>query len=500
MAVTKIKKVKSNLKDALLYIMNDEKTMDGMLVTAYECSPATADREFKTVSRLNKAKSQIDGKSSIMAWHLMQSFSPEDDITPETVHEIGVKYAMEFTQGEHQFIVTTHTDQQHLHNHIIFNATNFKTLKKFNYSQKEMHRREEISDRLCNEYGLSVIKTKSGIRSRKQTEYDAHSKGTSWKDRLRETIDRTILVSDDFDDFITRMEFEEHYEIKFGKYISFRYDDGQESQERFTRSKRLGERYSIAELINRIDNKDKEALLAYDKLSESKTKGKKAQKKNNLIIPIENRLNYLRSQNKLSKNYENKLIVEEINILVSSFNYLQSNNLLYDTDVKGRYDEVEKEVKQFFKKSESIDEKLSPLVTELRYLRNFFNNKDNAKKLKDGVEDADMDELYKSKILYDAAVKYFKTMQINPYKVDEKELQNKINELRADYKEAKTGYEVLKEEKLKLYQVSHNLSKTIGIEPIPSYKSKDKENTKSKSDPKSKTDKEQDQNDPKNEQ
>ncbi len=128
MAVTKMSKIRSTLSLAIRYILNEAKTENGELVTCYECSPITADKEFEAVSKLysnegiSRRMDEKEGRS-IKAWHLMQSFSPDDKVSPEKAHKIGWQYAMEYTRGEHQFIVATHVDRGHIHNHIMFNST-----------------------------------------------------------------------------------------------------------------------------------------------------------------------------------------------------------------------------------------------------------------------------------------------------------------------------------------------------------------------------------------
>ena len=468
MAITKIHKIKFTLSKAIKYITNEAKTDFGELVTGYNCEPEYAAKEFQCVSELNNPKSYygrkyfMDGKD-IKAYHLIQSFSPEDDITPQKAHEIGVQFAREFTGGEYQFVVATHIDRNHIHNHIIFNSTNFNSFRKFHLGQKEMHQRELISDKLCRLNGLSVISKKSGVRSRKPYEYMQHKEGRSWKDKLCDAIDRTILKSDDYDEFITRMEMEEGYEIKIGKYISFRA----EGQERFTRSKRLGEKYSEASIMYRIDHKNEISKDNYDEVREKQILT--VPEKIYLITPLEKRIDYLKSQKKLSQNLENKIIIDEINALVSSFNYLKKHELLYDTDIKDEYDSLTKQVKDFYKASDKISDELSELTTELRYLTNYLLSKETALKFKAGVVDQNKD-VYKSKVAYDSAVKYFQSKKVNPNKLDIEKIKVRIEELKSQYKEEIEKKEELKAEQKKLYIVSQNLGKALGIHPIESFK------------------------------
>ncbi len=472
MAITKIHKIRSTLSKALSYVMNEAKTDNGTLISTYECSEDFADKEFAVVSNLNsplsyKKRQCFMNGHDIKAYHLIQSFDPKDNLSPQKAHEIGYKFAMEYTGGEHQFVVATHLDRGHIHNHILFNSTNFMTYRKFHLGQKEMHLREIISDRLCKENGLSVIEAKSGTRSRKANEYDAHKAGTSWKDKLRETIDRVILESDDFDEFLMKMEVEEGYEIKQGKYIAFRYDRGENTQERFTRSKRLGENYSEAAIILRIENKEKDRTNTFKDPGTLKTVI--MTKRIYLISPIEKRISALREQSKVSESYETKLIIEEINTLVSSFNFLKERNLLYDLDIKERYKELTEKTRAIGKESERVSENLSILVTKRRYLKNYQESKDDARRFSKNFKEGFDEESYRNKILYDAAVQYFKVQREDPRTIDAQALSDHIEELKAEYKSIMSDYDKANDEKKKLFIVSQNLSRTLGITPIEQY-------------------------------
>ncbi len=229
------------------YAMNPAKTRDGELISAYECSPETVDAEFAFSKKIytDLTGRKASAKKDVVAYQIRQSFKP-GEVAPETANEIGYKLAMEFTQGQHAFIVATHIDKAHVHNHIIFNSTTLDCTHKFNnygYSIKAVQR---ISDRLCQEYGLSVVEHPAA-KGKHYAEWAAERKGTSWKALLRRTIDEALPGCKDFDMLLTRMR-EQGYEIKRGKYISFRAA----GQERFTRAKTLGVNYTEQALCNRL--------------------------------------------------------------------------------------------------------------------------------------------------------------------------------------------------------------------------------------------------------
>ncbi len=181
MAVTKIKPIKSTLKKALEYIQNPDKTDDKMLVSSFGCSYETADIEFAFTL------SQALDKGNNLAHHLIQSFEP-GEVSFEKAHEIGKQLADAVTKGQYEYVLTTHIDKGHVHNHIIFCAANFVDYHKYNSNKRSYYGIRNISDRLCYENGLSVITPEKGRKGkailsiRKQRKVQAGKE--NWKKRL----------------------------------------------------------------------------------------------------------------------------------------------------------------------------------------------------------------------------------------------------------------------------------------------------------------------------
>ena len=239
MAVTKIHPIKSTLKKALDYIENPAKTDEKMLVSSFACSYETADIEFELLL------SQAMQKGNNLAHHLIQSFAP-GETTPEQAHEIGRQLADEVLQGKYPYVLTTHIDKGHVHNHIIFCAVDMVNQRKYVSNRQSYAYIRRTSDRLCKEYGLSVVMPGQN-RGKSYAEWDAHRKGASWKAKLKAAIDAAIPQAKDFDDFLRLLQ-EQGYKVKRGKYVSFRAP----GQERFTRCKTLGETYTEEAIIERI--------------------------------------------------------------------------------------------------------------------------------------------------------------------------------------------------------------------------------------------------------
>lgn len=239
MAVTKTHPIKSTLKKAIDYICNPAKTDGKLLVSSFGCSAETADIEFAWTR-----KHSID-KGINLGRHLIQAFEPRET-SPEQAHKIGMQLVKEILGGKYEFVLTTHIDRGHIHNHLIFNAVSFDDYKHYHSNKRSYHYIRRVSDRLCKEHGLSVI-IPGQDKGKSYIEHTAEKEGVSYKAKLKAAIDRLIPVSSDFEDLLLRLQ-SEGYEIKRGKYISCRAS----GQERFTRLKTLGFDYTEKAVTARL--------------------------------------------------------------------------------------------------------------------------------------------------------------------------------------------------------------------------------------------------------
>ena len=239
MAVTKTHPIKSTLKAAIDYICNPAKTDGSLLISAYGCSAETADIEFAWTRRHAIDKGENLGR------HLIQAFAP-GEVTPEEAHQIGLELAKEILGGKYEFVLTTHTDRGHIHNHVIWNAVSFADHRHYHSNKRSYYEIRRVSDRLCKEHGLSVI-VPGQEKGKSYVEHQAVRNGTSYKAKLKSAIDRLLPACTDLDDLLRRLQ-EEGYEIRRGKYISCRASN----QERFTRLKTLGVDYTEEALAARI--------------------------------------------------------------------------------------------------------------------------------------------------------------------------------------------------------------------------------------------------------
>ncbi|MEK4774793.1 relaxase/mobilization nuclease domain-containing protein [Bacillus sp. FSL M8-0139] len=249
MSIVKIQKIK-NLNGFINYGMQEHKTNEE-LVTSYECSIETIERDFRSVLVDYNEKNNCN--KNVSARMIIQSFDSDDNLTPEQVHQYGVEFADHYLKGNHQYTVITHIETDHLHNHIVFNDIDFNTLKMFDSKRANtLDRLREENDKISEKYGLSIIE--EGRKGRKKylafNEYVARSRKKSFKGNLEEIIDKNISKANSFNEFLSFMQ-KEGYEHKQGKYLSFMNP----KSGKFMRTKTMGFNYLESSIKYRIENK-----------------------------------------------------------------------------------------------------------------------------------------------------------------------------------------------------------------------------------------------------
>ena len=350
MAVTKIKAIRGTLSKAIAYILNPEKTDEKLLVSSYGCASETAAREFEWTRKIAEQKGMNPVR--IIARHVIQSFEI-GEVTPELAHEIGKQFADEILGGKYEYVLTTHIDKDHVHNHLIFNAVDFVDYHAYKSYKRIYYNMREVSDRLCKENGLSVIPP-SQNKGMGYKEYTEAKRGTSWKQKLKQTIDRLVITAKDYDDFLRLMQ-EAGYEIKTGKYISFRA----EGQERFTRSKTIGENYTEERIKERIAGRT-------PRRSQRQTTPKGI----SLIGDIQERIRLIDS-----KGYEHKAKLTILKEAARTLNYLTENNLL-------QYADLEKKVEDVRSSYDRTGKELKIVEARLREVQPLIKNISNYQRLK----------------------------------------------------------------------------------------------------------------------
>jgi hypothetical protein len=422
MAITKIKPVKGALKQALSYIQNPDKTDEKMLVSSFGCAYETAYEEFEIT--LSKAIQ----KGNNLAHHLIQSFEPGES-SPEQAHEIGKRLADEITKGRHEYVLTTHIDKGHIHNHLIFCAASFIDYKKYISNKKSYFEIRNASDKLCKEYDLSVV-TPGQEKGKSYAEYAADRDGGSWKSKLKIAINNLIPESKNLEDFLQRLQ-KQGYEIKRGKYISVRAS----GQERFTRTKTLGADFTEDAITKRI------ALAAQSPEQNEMKSEKHAYTRPipaaNLIIDLEN--NVKAQQNAGFARWQK---IQNLKEAAKTLNFLTENNLLQYVDLEAKAVEVTAAFDTAAESLNTAENRLAEMATLMKHIENY----QQTKPIYDGFKTSKDKNAYRREnknkiILHETAAKALKSFAgeggklPNPVtlQAEYSRLAKKKNILRAEY-------------------------------------------------------------------
>ena len=427
MAVTKIKPIKSTLSKALDYIENPDKTDGKMLVSSFGCSYETADIEFEYTL------SQALQKGNNLAFHLIQSFEP-GEVDYQKAHEIGKQLADAVTKGQHEYVLTTHIDKGHVHNHIIFCAVNFVDHRKYNSNKRSYYGIRNMSDKLCRENGLSVVVPGKGSKGKSYAEYQAEKTGTSWKGKLKIAVDALIPQVSSFEELLQRLQAA-GYEIKPGKYVSCRAP----GQERFTRLKTLGADYTEEAIRERIAGRRAKAA-----------KAPREQRGVSLLIDIENSIKAAQS-----KGYEQWAKIHNLKQAAKTMNFITEHKIEQYADLTAKIAEIQTESEQAADALKSVEKRLADMAVLIKNVSTFQKTKpayDAYRKArnKDSYRAAHEREI----ILHEAAAKALKAAGVSKLpnltalQAEYEKLQEQKEALYADYgrlKKQVKEYDVIKQ-------------------------------------------------------
>ena len=425
MAVTKTHPIKSTLKAAIDYILNPEKTDGKLLASSFGCGLETADIEFAWT------REAAGDRGTHLGRHLIQSFAV-GETTPEEAHKIGMELAQAVLGGKYEFVLTTHVDKDHLHNHLIFNSVSFVDYKKYHSNKQSYYHIRRTSDRICKEHGLSVV-VPGQDRGKSYAEYTAEKQGTSYKAKLKTAIDNLIPQVKDFDELLRRLQ-EMGYEIKQGKYISFRAA----GQERFTRAKTLGAAYTEEAIKERIKG-----------VYAAKTKPLREDKKIRLVVDLENSI-----KAQQSAGYERWAKIHNLKQAAKTMNFLTEHKIEQYAELTAKIAEVTKANEQAADSLKEVEKRL----TDMTLLIKNINTYQKTKPVYAAYRKAKDKEKYRTAhesdiILYEAAAKTIKAAGITKLpslaalQAEYAALQEQKEALYADYGKLKKQvkeYDVIK--------------------------------------------------------
>ena len=441
MAVTKIKPVKSTLSKALAYIQNPDKTDDKLLVSSYGCSYETADIEFAFTL------SQALDKGNNVAHHLIQSFAP-GEVDFETAHEIGRQLADAVTKGQHEYVLTTHIDKGHIHNHILFCAVNFVDHHKYISNRRSYYGIRNISDRLCREHGLSVVVPEKGRKGKSYIEYQTEKAGTSWKGKLKLAVDALIPQVSDLEELLARLQAV-GYEIKRGKYISCRAP----GQERFTRLKTLGPEYTEEAIKERIaGTRSRSAKVPMQE-----------QGSVSLLIDIENSI---RAQQ--SVGYEHWAKIHNLKQAARTMNFLTEHGIDQYRDLSARIEEITTASEQAARALKDAERRLSDMALLIKDLTTYQKTKtayDAFRKArdKDGFRAANESVI----ILHEAAARALRKAQIGDRLPDIASLQAEYVKLNEQKEALATEYGKRKRQAKEYGVIKKNVDSLLRMNRAP---------------------------------
>ena len=404
----KIQKVKS-LKAAVKYSVQNHKT-NSDLITAHECTVESIEHDFKSAfMEYNDANHKDRELSSRM---IIQSFSKDDQLTPEQAHQYGVEFAQNYLKDEHQYLVITHIESDHLHNHIIFNDVNFKHNKIFDSKRSNsLHRLRLENHKISELYNLSKINlNKSDKKFMAFNEYVARAKGKSFKEQLENAIDVHVQKASSYDEFLALMKAD-GYAYKQGKYLAFEHP----KSKKFMRTKSLGMNYLESSIQYRIANKEYQPLKVdiINKKWIDKTEDKFKHNKGLERWATLQNIDYLNEIN--SRLYKNKMTLAQLDEV--------KNNAesFIDTFTK-QLNKIDDEIYTLEKMAGSFDEYKQSY--EVMYTYKATTDDEERRKIKQ-----EHHQLFRR---YDIVKRNIKILQ-NFYNInDEDELQSKLSLLKMD--------------------------------------------------------------------
>ena len=284
---------------------------------------------------------------------MIQSFAP-GEVDYEKAHEIGKQLADAVTKGQHEYVVTTHIDKGHIHNHIIFCAVNFVDHHKYNSNKRSYYGIRNMSDKLCRENGLSVVVPGKGSKGKSYAEYQAEKTGTSWKGKLKIAVDALIPQVSSFEELLTRLQAA-GYEIKPGKYVSCRAP----GQERFTRLKTLGADYTEEAVRERIAGRRTKVA-----------KAPREQRGVSLLIDIENSIKAAQS-----KGYEQWAKIHNLKQAAKTMNFLTEHKIEQYADLVSRIEEMAAESGQAADALKNAEKRLAEMAVLIKNVSTYQKTK-----------------------------------------------------------------------------------------------------------------------------
>ncbi len=402
MAICKVLPIRYSVLDCINYIVNRDKTDGELYVSSFACGVHTADLEFAQTASLGS------GRGNVKAQHIIQAFAP-GEVDPATAHEIGRKLALELTNGAHEFVISTHIDKDHVHNHIVINQVSFVDHHKFRQNIDTYKTMQCINDKLCASYGLSVI-TKHENKGRSYFDYKDLKTNNSHRQILKNTIDSLIPLASSFDELMT-MLVKVGYEIK-GNAPS--YSLKKDTDTRYIRLKNLGDLYSYDAIVTRIKYRSLKATPYIAKPKEDL----------GLLHDLSDKLDKLKNPA-----YANKVALTEVKRIAATYNFLKEHSITSVSKIKNAQETWATSIKDKRKEIRAMEDEIDRLKTVCEHLEKRERLNDIYATYLDSGKDRAYRDAHSGELsIFESSCKILSQMNIAP-SVKYKDTATMLNEL-----------------------------------------------------------------------
>ena len=481
MAYTRIHAIKSTVAKAVAYICNPDKTEEQLLVDTFGCGVETARHDF------GYALSRTKQSDKNLAYHLIQSFS-KGEVSHEEAHRIGIELADRLLEGRYSYVVATHTDKGHPHNHIIFCAADNIGHKKYNACKKSYYHIRQLSDELCMEHNLSII-IPSGRKGKKYAEWKAEQEGISWKKRLQSDIDECVKASESYEDFL-RLIRQKGYAVSgekiddpHSKYIRF-LAPGQERPVRGS-FRNFGTGYTKEEIRDRIENPDKWLHIELGGLPQTdqnrqkndpsigSTAGQDAPHKPRIKVPKKDFITRTGANKKLiditDDKFQNSPGLQHWasvkNLKTAAASYAAADSL---SELQRQIDEKTAEAKSARAELVALEHEMKKVAELLLYAEQYRDNQPFQKKYKMSKDPDRYLRMHETQlILYDGAERMLLKMGLDPNSVNADEIRADYESMQAHKAVLEKTYKSSEKEASSLQQKMANVEQYLGRDTSP---------------------------------
>lgn len=451
MAVTKIHGIKATVNKAIDYICNPDKTDEKIYVSSFACAPETAALDFKYTLDHTTEQSFVNGQDrENKAFHLIQAFQP-GEVTYEEAHAIGKELADKVLEGKYSYVLTTHIDKGHVHNHLIFCAADHMEFKHYHDCRQTYRRIRSISDKLCQEHGLSVIPENQN-RGMKYKEWQADKTESSWKTQLRKDINQAIKAASTYAEFLAIMRAK-GYEMKHdsldgtdGKYITFL----PVGRDRVIRGsvKSLGRNFTKERIAERIKNKRNLASVFT-----------KSDRKIQKLIDTA-------SDPKFSESVglQKWAAKENLKIAARTYRLMNAKGIHNFTELDARINALQEQSKSANNSIVSIEHQMRELAETIKYAQQYKENKSFNDRYEDAKDKDRFLRKYESKIiLFSGAERMLRQRGIDPGHVNLTKLKADYQKLHAKKKELAETHKSSQAEIKELELIQQNMEQYINL-------------------------------------